>query len=175
MGHHDNQYGLPRRQWVVLNTQPHRERLAIDNLERQSFTAYCPMIVKRIRHARRTFEAPRPLFPGYVFVEASSDVHLWRPLLSTVGVRTVVRCGDQLSFLDADFIDGIKAREVNGAVVRPIKPYAVGQQVRMTGGALEGLIATIIEVDEKDRLVLLLDLLNRPVKVKLGVSGVREI
>jgi transcription antitermination factor NusG len=35
-----------------------------------------------------------------------------------------------------------------------------------------GLVATIIEMNEKDRLVVLLDLLNRPVRVTLDVSAV---
>ena len=45
------------------------------------------MIVKRIKHARRVYDAKRPLFPGYIFVERPVQRHLWRPLLGTFGVR----------------------------------------------------------------------------------------
>jgi transcriptional antiterminator RfaH len=55
--------------WFVLSTHPHREAWALENLSRQQFNVYCPMIVKRVRHARRTYDALRPFFPGYIFVE----------------------------------------------------------------------------------------------------------
>src|SRR5919108_2873180 len=145
--------------WVVVNTQPHRELLARENLVRQNFDVYCPMVGKRFSHARRSQDVLRPLFPGYLFVAVDPDLQRWRPILSTFGVRTLVRCGDHLSTLDDGFVDSLKAREIDGAIVSPLSPYRPGQQVRMAGGAFDGLVASILELDEKDRLVLLLELL----------------
>ena len=51
--------------WMVLTTHAHSEEFAIENLVRQDYEAYCPMIVKRIKHARRAYDAKRPLFPGF--------------------------------------------------------------------------------------------------------------
>jgi len=161
--------------WAAVNTQPHREALAIEHLQRQNFECYCPMVRKSVRHARKQHEVLRPLFPGYLFVAIDPDIHRWRPILSTIGVRTLVRCGERLAMLGAEFIDALKARELDGAICRPSSPYRVGQEVRITGGALDGLVATIIEKSEKDRLVVLLELLNRPVRVKLDSQQVREV
>ena len=47
-----------------------------------------------------------------------------------------------------------------------------GQQVRLAGGTFDGLVASILELDEKDRLVVLLELLRRPVKVKVDARWV---
>jgi transcriptional antiterminator RfaH len=165
-------FSAPPSTWVVVNTQPHREHIALDNLARQEFHAYCPMMRKRVRHARRTQEVLRPLFPGYLFVRVHPDLQRWRPILSTYGVRTLVCCGERPSFIDEGFIAGLKARELDGAIVRPASPYRPGQQVKMAGGAFDGLIATILEMDEKDRLVVLMDLLNRPTKVKVEAARV---
>lgn len=87
-------------------------------------------------------------------------------------MRTLVRCGDRPGFLDDRFIHSLKAREMDGAIVKPESPYRVGQQVRITGGAFDGLVAQIVEMDEKHRLVVLMDLLNRPVKVRIEERGV---
>jgi transcriptional antiterminator RfaH len=160
--------------WVVANTQPNRERIALDNLSRQEFHAYCPLIRKRITHARRTQEVLRPLFPGYVFVKIDSLARSWRPILSTVGVRTLVRFGETPSFVEEDFIAELKAREVDGAVMRPGRPYRIGQEVRVAGGAFDGTVATIIEMDERDRMIVLMELLKRPVKVTLTALQVAE-
>jgi transcriptional antiterminator RfaH len=158
--------------WVVVNTQPHKEHLAVGHLERQEFNAYCPMIRKRVRHARYTQDVLRPLFPNYLFVQVDPDLQRWRSILSTIGVRTLVRCGQTLSFLEDSFVLALKAREVEGAITRPVSAYKVGQLVRLQTGAFDGLVATIIEMDEKDRLVVLMDFLNRPVKVKVDATRV---
>jgi transcriptional antiterminator RfaH len=153
--------------WAAVNTQPHRERVALENLMRQEFDVYCPLIRKRVRHARRAQNVLRPLFPGYVFVRVSLSAPRWRPILSTIGVKTLVRCGAGPSLIAHDFIESLKAREIDGAIARPARPYRIGQQVRIAGGAFDGIVATIIEMDERDRIVVLMDMLNRPVKAKL--------
>jgi transcriptional antiterminator RfaH len=158
--------------WIVVNTHPHREPVAIENLERQEFEAYCPMILKRRSHARRSSNVLRPLFPGYLFVRASKEVLHWRPILSTYGVRRVARTGDELSFIDNEFIKSLKAREVDGAIVRPATPFHVGQKVCISTGPFDGIVATIIEMDEKDRLLVLLNFMNRGIKVKVNSERV---
>lgn len=158
--------------WAVVNTHPHREGLAMENLARQQFTAYCPHIHKRVTHARRSQDVLRPLFPSYVFVRVHTELQRWRPILSTFGVRSIVTCGEKPSYLNDGFIQTLRAREVDGAVTRPEAPYQVGQQVRLTGGAFDGLVATILELNDKERLLVLLNMLNRPVKVKVEARNV---
>ena len=161
--------------WVVVNTHPHKEAFAIENLQRNEFPAYCPLVCKRIRHARREQDVLRPLFPSYVFAQIDTTIHRWRSISSTFGVRSLICCGERLSFLNDEFIRSLKAREVDGAIVRPDSPYVAGQQVKVSGGAFDGLVATIIEMDEKDRLVVLMNLLNRSVKVRLEANNVVAI
>ena len=165
-------YSVPPSTWIVVNSQPHREHIALENLARQAFQAYCPMMRTRVRHARRTLDVLRPLFPGYLFVRVNPDLQRWRPILATYGVRKLVCCGDRPGFLDEGFVEGLKSREIGGAIVRPASSYEAGQQVKMVGGAFDGLIATILECDEKDRLVVLMDLLNRPTKVRVDARCV---
>ena len=161
--------------WAVVNTHPHKERVALENLERQEFRPYCPLILRRRSHARRVSDVLRPLFPGYIFVRINPEVQQWRPMLSTHGVRTLVRCGDRLSLIEDGFIQSLRAREVEGVIARPESPYRVGQEVRLAGGAFDGLVATIIEMDDRDRLVVLMDLLNRPVKVKVDERQISPV
>jgi transcriptional antiterminator RfaH len=151
--------------WIVIVTQPHRESTALDNLARQGFRSYCPMIKTRVRHARRSSEVLRPLFPGYVFVEVDLEAVSWRPILSTVGVRSVVRFGDQLGKIDAAFIQSLEARGLAGVVER--RKFEVGQSVRIAGGAFDNLVATIVETDERRRVVLLMQLLNGEIRVSV--------
>jgi transcriptional antiterminator RfaH len=161
-------WGTSTDPWIVINTNPHRERLVLANLRHQALNTYCPMIRKRRSHARRIEEVLRPLFPGYLFVQANADLKRWHPLQSTHGVRAVVRTGDDPSFIADAFIAGLRMREVNGAIVRPPSPYQVGQAVRIAGGPFDGFIATILDLDEKDRMLVLLDVLHRGIKIRLN-------
>jgi transcriptional antiterminator RfaH len=165
----------PRDAWAVVNTQPHRERLALEHLLRQSFQAYCPLLRKRVSHARRAQTTLRPLFPSYLFVWVGSDASSWRPILSTVGVKSLVRCGDRPSFISESFIESLRAREVDGAVVAPEQSFQLGEKIRITDGAFDGMVATIVEMNEKDRVVVLMELLNRRVKVRVGMDRVAAI
>lgn len=166
--------GRPRG-WAVVTTHPHREPIALQNLEYQDFLAYCPLVRRRRSHARRVSDVLRPMFPGYVFVKMTSCAQRLRPLSSTIGVRSLVRCGDELSLLDDALVQSLKARELDGVISRPEAPYEVGQQVKLVGGPFDGLVATIIDMRERDRLTVLMDLLSRPVKVKVEEAQVTPV
>lgn len=156
-----------KNRWVVATTHPHSETVAREHLERQGYTVYCPQLRKRRSHARKVEMVLRPLFPGYVFINLDGSGRAWRPIQSTAGVRNLVRFGEDPAILDAGFIDRLKAREVDGAVIRPPVPFEVGQQVQIEGGPLDGLLARIFSLDDKDRIVVLLDVMNRGVKAVL--------
>lgn len=160
--------------WVVATTHPHSEAIAVENLQRQGFVTYCPQIRKRRSHARRIEMVLRPLFPGYVFVGIDARMR-WRSILSTMGVRTLVRFGDDPATIADAFIEGLRAREVDGAVVRPASPYQVGQTVQIAGGPFDGVVTKILELDERDRIVVLLDVMNRGVKTKLESNQVTPV
>src|SRR5882672_1005172 len=140
--------------WAVVNTQPHRERIALDNLARQDFNAYCPMVRRRVKHTRRAQDILRPLFPGYLFVRLSPPTQCWRPIMSTLGVRMLVRFGEQLAFIPDNFIQELKSHEINGGIVYPAKSYMVGQRIKVADGSFSGIGGTIIKMDDKDRLVV---------------------
>lgn len=153
--------------WLVVTTHPHRELAAIENLRRQNFECYCPMVMKRVRHARRATDVLRPLFPNYVFVRLDSAGVHWAPILSTTGVRSLVRFGTEPGTISGAFIASLRAREVSGRIVRPDTPFKPGDPVRLIGGPFDGLVAEILELADRDRLIVLMRLLNQTVKVKV--------
>jgi transcriptional antiterminator RfaH len=48
----------------------------------------------------------------------------------------------------------------------------IGQSVHVADGPLSGLVGTIIDMDDKDRLIVLMNLLNRTVKVQVAAGMV---
>lgn len=162
-----------RLPWMVVNTHRNRELVAIENLERQNFDAYCPMVRKRRSHGRCVTTVARPLFPNYLFVCTAADMNGWRPIQSTVGVRSLVRFGDAPALLEDWFIECLRRREVEGFVVLPTEPYKIGQRVRLEGSAFDGVVATILSVDERQSVVVLLEFLRRVVRAKVPFEQVK--
>jgi transcriptional antiterminator RfaH len=167
-----SQREAPLAPWAVVNTHSHREGIALQNLKRQSFIAYCPMIRRPRSHRRRIATVLRPLFPSYLFVSTGTNFGRWKPILSTYGVRSVVRNGQKVATIDGDFIAHLRAREVDGVIVRPSEPYRIGQSVAIAEGPFGGLVATIIDTNENDRIVVLLDLMSRRTSVTLSIHQV---
>jgi transcriptional antiterminator RfaH len=117
----------------------------------------------------------RPLFRGFVFVKIEPENPRWRTVSLTYGIRSIVRSGNNYGLLPDTFVAALRAREIEGAITRPVSPYKVGQTVALTSGLFDGIVATIVEMAERDRLVVLINLLNGQVKVKVDSSQVREV
>jgi transcriptional antiterminator RfaH len=160
--------------WMVLATHQHRESVAMCNLRRQSYAVYCPMILAQIRHARRSCEALRPLFPGYIFVTLQNAAQSWRPIAGTFGVRSILRNGETPAFLPPGLVESLQAREMDGAVREPKTPFAPGQTVAITGGPFDGLIGKVLNLRDSDRILVLLDLLNQQTKVQVDAKMLRS-
>ena len=169
------------RTWAAVNTHPHKEQLALEHLERQHFECYCPKIRKQVRHARRFREVVRPLFAGYIFVRVAAQRAHWRPIMSTIGVRSLVRFGDRPALVDDRFIETLRACDEDGVIIsagrltRPPVPYEPGDIVRVSDGAFDGVVATILSVTGKDRLVILMDLLEQGVRAQISQDDVTPV
>lgn len=80
----------PDPRWHCIQTHSQAERWAHENLTRQGYAAFLPMVTER-RPDRvmpsMTHKVETPLFRGYLFVWFDPLTDQWRPIVSTRGVR----------------------------------------------------------------------------------------
>jgi transcription antitermination factor NusG len=146
-------------QWVVVQTQPNRERWAAENVARQGREFYLPQI-EIMRGAAKLI---RPLFSRYLFVRIFNGQ--WRFLSGTWGVSGIIsfaRDGTPDAIADKH-IDEIRAREDSTGLVRlpAIEDFVVGQNVRVRAGLLDGQIGIYEGLDPRGREKVLLSLLGQ--------------
>lgn len=155
--------------WVAVCTHPNRETLAIDNLRRQGYETYCPVLAKPRRHARKTQIVKRPLFPGYIFVSLNQSVQGTRSIRSTFGVRHLVQFGDAPARLSEDFIAELKTREIDGVIPLPSAKasFPPGSTALIREGAFRDTVVTVLSCHVRDRVIVLLDLLKGSVKASI--------
>jgi transcriptional antiterminator RfaH len=160
--------------WYAVFTQPHGETKAVQHLSRQGYLVYLPRYRARVSHARRCQTVLRPLFPRYLFAGIDRASMRWRPILSTLGVADVVRAGDEPATVPSKIVATIRAREEAGDFDRfnPQHSLRLGEFVRVTAGAFEDMVGTLVELREKDRIVVLLEWLGRSVRAQLAAEAV---
>lgn len=156
--------------WLALYTKANQEHIAVDNIVRQGYSAYCPFVERRRKHARKVDKVRRPLFPGYAFARLTSQQPQWRPLLSTKGVSGVVRFGDRLGFVPVGLLEQLQSCEQRGGLARVAAPaFPSGTQVRIIDGPFNNLIGRILSLPEKDRVWVLIDIMGREVRTQYDV------
>ena len=160
--------------WYAVHTRPHAERTALQNLLQQGYSAYLPCYRAMVSHARRRQSVLRPLFPRYLFAGLDRAKMGWRPILSTFGVSGVVRAGDEPVSVAGEIVANLREREAAGLFDRIATRRAlrVGELVRVTAGAFEDLVGRLLELDDQNRVVVLLEVLGREVRTRLGAAAV---
>lgn len=160
--------------WYVVYTQANNEMKALSNLLRQGFSAYVPQIKKLRRHARKTESVLRPLFPRYLFVSMDLSQQRWRSILSTYGVSSLVGNDRGPEAVPQGLVEAIQARESDAGAVHPLRLRGVspGEHVRIESGAFADQLATLKDLDDNDRVTVLMNLLGREVTVRLPLETV---
>ena len=155
--------------WHVVHSHVHAEAKAQIHLVRQGFQTYLPRYLKRRRHARRVDIVGAPLYPGYLFVAFDPLVQQWRSIRSTVGVAQLLCNGELPRTIDGAIIDGLKGREDEQGFIRLARraPFASGDKVRVRDGIFNDCLGLFENMTDRERVVILLDLLGRKVRVTL--------
>lgn len=160
------------KRWYVAQTLVRAEERARINLERQGFEAYLPRYQRERRHARRRDLIKAPLFPGYIFVHLDLEAQTWRSINGTFGVSQLVSFGERPAAVPDGVVEEIAARENKDGLIR-LQPrsFHKGEALRIVSGALSECFGLFERMADRDRVILLLDLLGRKVRVKAPMAA----
>jgi transcriptional antiterminator RfaH len=161
-------------QWYVAHTHPHAEAKAAAHLRRQGFDIYLPRYLKRRRHARRVETVAAPLFPRYLFVKIDIGAQRWRAIQSTIGVTHMVCNGDAPAAVPSGIVESFRLREdEDGLIDIGSGPkFARGDKIRVRDGAFGDCLGLFESTTDRERVLILLDLLGRKVRVVLHAEDV---
>nr|WP_067287478.1 transcription/translation regulatory transformer protein RfaH [Marinobacterium profundum] len=163
-----------KRAWYLLQTKPRQDARALENLEFQGFDCFAPfMAVERVRAGKRC-ELSEPLFPGYIFIYLDQIADNWRPIRSTRGVSRLVTFNDTPLPIGHDIVDQLRKR-VAGEKKQPaaavLKP---GDPVRVAEGPFAELDALFECYDGTERVVILLNLMQRSQRLVMPLANIRQ-
>ena len=156
--------------WFAVYTKPRQERIALLNLERQSFECFLPMAENPFQRRSGKNETRRePLFPRYLFLNALPGIQNLAPVRSTRGVVGLVRAGFELITVSESIITGLKTRIDPESGLIALDPVALnnGDKVRIFDGPFVRLEGVLKEHRSETRALLLLKMLGTETAVEV--------
>jgi transcriptional antiterminator RfaH len=156
------------KKWLVVQIKPNSYDLAVRNLQRQGFETFLPKMKTTIKTENKFINKNVLVFPGYVFVGVEPQNFNWNKINNTYGVARVLAFNSKPALISIDLIIALKNRyETN---INPIIEESLnkGDTIRFNHGPFVNLIARIEALDDKNRIVVILQALgeNRRVKIQ---------
>ena len=124
----------------------------IEQLRRQDFAAYQPIISRSIYFAGRKLTGEWPLFPAYIFVSFSVEEQRWRAINSTAGVKHLLPIhGEIPQALPLGFVEELQRVRNNCAekLIAATGPFIANDVVRILVGAYQNMVGTVINSTPK--------------------------
>jgi transcriptional antiterminator RfaH len=151
----------------LVHCKPRQDERAEKNLLRQGYGCYRPQHSREriVRGRRQT--VVESLFPGYLFIQLAADAS-WAPLRSTRGVNRVVGFGSMPLPLDSALIAHLQQRTTTATE----PALEVGDSVRITAGGFAELDAIFMAMEGEQRVILLLEMLNRQQQISVPLVSI---
>jgi len=160
--------------WYAVYTKPRQERIARENLERQSFEAYMPLMRVRRKRRDKWVEAIEPMFSRYLFIRLALGTTNVASIRSTRGVTGMVQCGNSLVQVPENFISTLMQAADSDTGVHTPEPDLLqeGDAVVLTDGPLANLRGIFKAADGYARATILLRLLGAETEVAVPLEQV---
>jgi len=156
-------------QWYAIHTKARQEHIAVDNLQRQDYETFLPLI-RQSRHRRgRWREVTEPLFPGYLFTRLDLGSDNIAPIRSTRGVAGLVRFGGRHIPVPGDLVENLIAiQDDMDGLICTATLFQSGDRVAIASGPLAGLEGIFLAASGKERVSLLLDFLGKQQRIDVS-------
>lgn len=156
--------------WYLIQCKSRQEERAEENLARQGYSCFRPKYLRERFSQGKRSQVKESLFPGYLFIQLDF-LDNWSPLRSTRGVLRIVAFGNQPLAVESSLVEELKLREQQALGGLEL---VSGEIVQILEGPFAELQAIYLRMDGDERVVLLLNLLQRQQQITLPRSGITK-
>ena len=159
-----------KRSWYLIVTKPQSELKAQENLLRQNYETYLPLVQTSRRRNGKNVKRTEAFFPRYLFIHLDKENDNWSPIRSTIGVAGLVRFGGMPAVVPENIIANLKNNENEfGLQSFEKKELNQGDKVAIIDGPFEGCKAVYQKMKSTERVSVLLDIVGKNTVVTLSV------
>jgi transcriptional antiterminator RfaH len=157
--------------WAAAHTNARNEKVVAQELERLHVPVFLPLHKKRRTYGARIRESWLPLFPGYVFYDSEAIDR--RDVYDTKRVANIL-VPDRPALLKAD-LENLALALARQPEIRPVTKLLPGTRVRVLKGALAGVEGTLVRVEKRTILVIMVSFVNFGAEVSIDEAYVEPI
>lgn len=161
--------------WYLLQTKTNAQSRACDNLRRQGFDVFLPLITKTTKKNGKFFDFEAPLFPGYLFMGTSINPIPWKSVNGTRGISRAVTLDGAYRPVSACIIEGLKSRCNCNGVIQSLNDVVPGDRVKIERGPFANFICTVEYIKDDQRAWILIDLLKQKTRSEVSLSDISKI
>lgn len=161
--------------WFLAQLKPNSANIAEKNLKRQGFKSFLPLADETVQRNGKFVTAPRPLFPGYLFVAFDVTRGHWRSVNSTSGITRLVSFGSEPAQVPRGLVSQIMLRcDAEGKLLPP-KQLKPGDQVTMDKGPFANFAAEVEKIAPDRRVWVLMDIMGGRARVSVDADQLRGV
>ena len=167
---------MVQEQWYLLRCKPREDARAEGELLNQDFTVFRPVIAREKLVRRKKKTVIESLFPGYLFINLSNGDDS-STIRYTRGVIGFVRFGGYPTPVDNSVLSRLKAR-VDGfghTKNTPLALFSEKAKLAIISGPLKGLEGIFQKETGDERVILLLNFMQKQQTVRVPLAAVEAI
>jgi len=163
------------KSWYIIYSKPKEERIAQEQLGRQGYETYLPLVMARVKQRGRNKKTIQPMFPRYLFIFLSDQTDDWGPIRSTIGVSSLVKFGVNPAKVPIEVITKLKESEEDKGF-HEITNFDLksGDDLIVAEGPFEGYEAIFLCQNADDRVAVLLKIAEKHIKLVLDQSLIEK-
>ena len=161
--------------WYILQTKPNAHVAACNNLKRQGFDTFLPLVNKTTKKKGKFLDIKIPLFPGYMLMGTSNDTIPWTSVNGTRGISKAVTLDGIYRSVSAHVIDGLKRRCDKDGVIQNLNDIVAEDRVKIERGPFAEFICTVDQIKDDQRAWVLIDLLQKQTRTDVSLNDISKI
>ncbi|MDH2434243.1 transcription/translation regulatory transformer protein RfaH [Pokkaliibacter sp. MBI-7] len=161
--------------WYLIQCKPRESFRAELHLRNQGYECFHPTI--KVEKARKNGPqwVTEPLFPHYLFISLNGIEDNWYPIRSTRGVSKMVTFNGTPLPVPDQIVSDLRSCMASGQKLSTPISFVEGERIRIVDGCFKELEALFTARSGEERVIVLLNILNRPQHICLPIQAITHL
>ena len=165
----DNSY-----KWYPIYTRSRAEKKTQIALENKNITSYLPLVKVEKQWTDRKKIVEEPLLKSYLFIYISAKEYT--EVLMTYGVSRFIYFSGSIASIPDKQIDDLKLLLANSSDLEVYDlAIAPGEKVLIKAGPFKGILAELVSLKHKQKIVLRLQNLGYSIEIKTSLAFIEKL
>lgn len=153
------------KKWIAVYTRPRHEKAVSNELHKKGYEVYLPLLKEKRKWSDRAKWIEFPFFRSYLFVRTDIKNALF--VLQTHGVIKIIKFGEKIGIVQDEIIASIRLMIEGGYEPEPLDYFIKGDPVIVKEGPLKGLTGEVVRINNKERLIVRIDVIQHSISIQI--------